>query len=448
MSTMRFICLVVLLSLVTIACSEDDSIAGSSSPTLVVINTEYSTSDTNGQAIGIVPAIDTTAKYVRYATGMTPATPRRPLIKDLPQRLTQKVSAADPVSRAITRTPLVITDSTTTWSFSAYNADDTQVTINATKRASGTNCYVFVENGEEGTHDWQAVASLFDSQVWTKNTGIFGTPTDVDGNGKVVILYFKMRKNDNSEEPNILGYFFPGDLITGSLPAGVDFSNRMEVFYMNLSFGEPLHSEMQRTLFHEFQHMINYGQRRISASKPEMDIWLNEGLAESAEHYGLGTPGSSRIESMNTDSSGYIRNGMPLLVWFGDDANYGLSYTFVQYCRLQTGRWDIMTELINHAYGDYRALETVVGQKVSEIDTFDKMLKAYHIARLVNGSGIHGFKDENSTFRFTLRPPTDSLDSFKLMPGGAIFLPVAKSSLDDFTPSGNGPQVSFYKHQP
>ena len=83
MSTMRFICLVVLLSLLVTACSEDDSIAGSSSPTLVVINTEYSTSDTNGQAIGIVPAIDTTAKYVRYATGMTPATPRCPLIKDL-----------------------------------------------------------------------------------------------------------------------------------------------------------------------------------------------------------------------------------------------------------------------------------------------------------------------------------------------------------------------------
>ncbi len=448
MSHLRFFFLVMLLLFGIVACAEDDSVAGASAPTLVIVNTQYNTTDTTGQAIGIVPAIDTTAKYARYAAGMTPATPQRPLIKDLPLRLTARAARAGSAARNATRAPVAISDSTTSWTFSAYNAEDTQVSISATKRATGTRCYVFVENGEEGTHDWPAVATLFDNQVWTKDTGIFGNPTDVDGNSKVVILYYKMKKNDNSEEPNILGYFFPGDLITGALPADVDFSNRMEVFYMNLSFGEPLHSEMQRTLFHEFQHMINYGQRRILANKPEMDIWLNEGLAESAEHYGLGTPGTSRIESMNTDSSGYIRNGMPLLVWFGDDANYGLSYTFVQYCRLQTGDWNIMTELINHDYGDYRALEAVVGQKVADLDSFDKLVKGYHLARLVNGSGIQGFKDENSTFRFTLRPPTDDLETFKLMPGGAIFLPVTEANLDGFVASGNGPQISFIKHKP
>jgi len=120
----------------------------------------------------------------------------------------------------------------------------------------------------------------------------------------------------------------------------------------------------------------------------------------------------------------------------------------VQYCRLQTGDWNIMTELINHDYGDYRALEAVVGQKVADLDSFDKLVKGYHLARLVNGSGIQGFKDENSTFRFTLRPPTDSLDSFKLMPGGAIFLPVTEANLDGFVASGNGPQISFIKHKP
>jgi len=439
--------LFIILSVLNVTnCSEDEA-TSSTTPTLVVMNTKYDIADTAGQSIGIVPAIDTSVKHVRYAAEMTPTQPVPSLIKDLPWK-NRPLVPQSAHSKSATRAPTGISDSTTTYTFQAYNAEDTQISINATRQALGSKCYVFVENGEEGTHNWQEVANLFDQQVWVKNTEVFGEPTDVDSNQKVVILYFKMRKNDTTEVPSILGYFYSGDLITGTLPAGYDFSNGMEVFYMNLSYGDPLDSEMKRTLFHEFQHMINYGQRRALNDKPGMDLWLDEGLAESAEHYGLGTPGTSRINSMNQDESGVIRNGWPLLVWKNDDANYGLSYTFVQYCRLQTGKWDIMTELINHAYGDYRALETVVCGKVSGVETFQKLLESYHRARLLNGSGLDGFKDENSTFKFTLRAPTDDLTTMKLFPGGAIFIPTTSSALESFTPSGNGANISFYKHIP
>lgn len=448
MLSLRLRCLIVLIPLLAAACGEDDSPITAALPTLIAINTDYSTSDDLGQAIGTVPPITTGVKYVRSANNGTATPPQSKLIKDLPYYLRKKISAAP--SHFTPRAPAVkINDATTSWSFSAYNASDKKITVHATKRATGSKCYVFVENGQEGTHDWQAVAKLFDTQVWPKDTSIFGPPTDVDSNGKVVILYYKMRDDSNVEVPDVLGYFFPGDLITGSLPPGTPYSNKMEIYYLNLAFGGPLHPEMKRTLFHEFQHMINYGQRRVLANKPEMDTWLDEGLAESAEHYGLGTPGYSRIESMNADSSKRIRNGeASLFYWEGDDANYALAYTFVQYCRLQTGQWTIMSELIHHAFGDYRAIEAVVGGKVSEINTFDKILRAYHVARLVNGPGIHGFKAENSTFQFTLHRPTANLSSLKILPGSAVYLPVSQSDLDAFVPKDNGPKIKFYKHRP
>jgi hypothetical protein len=443
-----FFPLVLVLFLFVTACNLDDALP--ISPTLVVINTQYDATNTIGQSIGIVPAISLSNRHVRFATGTETKKSVRPLLKDLPLRLTRAATKASPTRGAKTRGSSGITDTTTTHTFMAYNAEDTQISVSATRRAMGTNCYVFVEDGEEGSHNWQSVAQLFDTKVWVKNTEIFGMPTDVDANNKIVILYFKMKDNANNEVPNILGYFYPGDLFTDTLPPDVEFSNGMEVFYMNLAFGQPLHSEMQRTLFHEFQHMINYGQRKIlNLGRTEMDTCIDEGLAESAEHYGLDTPGKSRIDSMNSDSRAKIRNGLSLVNWGGEDESYGLSYTFMQYCRLQADDWTIMTDLINHAQGDYRALEAVMGNKVSDLNTFEKLLKGYHLARLVNGSGINGFKGENSTFRFTLYPPTDTLDSsFTLLSGGAIYIPTTQSDLDAFAPNGAGPDISFTKFSP
>ncbi|MBV9108648.1 MAG: Ig-like domain-containing protein, partial [Gemmatimonadetes bacterium] len=39
------------------------------------------------------------------------------------------------------------------------------------------------------TAEYQAIADRFDSQVWPTDTNAFGTPSDIDQNGKVIVLF-------------------------------------------------------------------------------------------------------------------------------------------------------------------------------------------------------------------------------------------------------------------
>lgn len=104
------------------------------------------------------------------------------------------------------------------------------------------------------------LAQKFDNEIYTAMENAFGSPTDIDSNGKVVILYYNM----GASETYTLGYFSPNDLTLGN------GCNEMEVFYMNIKYGieqgstataNPLDADLIRTLAHEFQHLINYGQR-------------------------------------------------------------------------------------------------------------------------------------------------------------------------------------------
>jgi hypothetical protein len=234
----------------------------------------------------------------------------------------------------------------------------------------------------------------------------------------------------------------------------------MNIFYMNLGWSTPDHPEMQRTLFHEFQHMINYSRRTFILNQPdglpEMDTWMNEGLAESAEHHGTGTPGASRIRSMNKDENGRLSNGCSLAAWpdDADDINYGLAYTFLQYLRLQRSNpsdWTFMGELIENENGDYRALKDVM-RSVNDLNSFDKMVKGYHLARFINDtsykSGLYSFKTEKSTFTFTCRAPSaPPVASTKLGPGGAIYIPVSSEDVTAYSKgSGAGADIQFYPY--
>jgi len=411
---------------------------------LVVYNTS-GVMGAAGQPIGTVPKMlqaPLSPDSLRAAV-----TPR--LLKDLPMRPVLGEPALARAAQAPER--VSITDSTSSHTFVAITADSYITSIKATQRAAGQHCLVFVENGQEGTFDWQQIATLFDTQVWPKDTGLFGAPHIVGGNTKIVILYYKMRYSKTSkEEPYILGFFWSEDLEMDNTRS----NKGLNIFYMNLSFGEPLHKEMQRTLFHEFQHMINYSTRVLRDEKPEMETWMNEGMAESAEHYGLDSYGDSRIKFMNMDPYGSLADGCSLAAWpdDADDTNYGLVYTFMQYLRIHaSGGWNIMTSFITNAYGDYRALESVMGKSGgnSSLNTFAKMVEGYHLARFINKStGINGFEGAEG-FTFTPRAPTFMPNAnTKLGPGAAIYIPASEGALDDYDDPGDtaGQNIATYKH--
>ncbi|HVX40926.1 MAG TPA: Ig-like domain-containing protein [Gemmatimonadaceae bacterium] len=148
--------------------------------------------------------------------------------------------------------------------------------------------------------EYNSFGVTFDTLINPLDVQNFGQPSDIDKNGKIVILF---TKEVNKLTPKtggtgvIGGFFFERDLFpTSDTPdlQGCPTSNYSEMFYtlvpdtggvfslkhnktdvLNLTYG---------TLAHEYQHLINASRRiYVNNASDFEDVWLNEGLSHIAE---------------------------------------------------------------------------------------------------------------------------------------------------------------------
>ncbi|GAC1477446.1 MAG: hypothetical protein NVS1B4_20150 [Gemmatimonadaceae bacterium] len=140
---------------------------------------------------------------------------------------------------------------------------------------------------------FDSIAGEFDNLVWRTDSAHFGTPSDIDANGKVVLLITPLVNalTPRGAKGFTAGFFFSGDLYPTAQCAG---SNGGELFYLiapdpnGVINGNPRSTTFVRetirgVVAHEFQHMINAGNRLfLSRGAPE-EVWLDEGLAHFAE---------------------------------------------------------------------------------------------------------------------------------------------------------------------
>lgn len=143
--------------------------------------------------------------------------------------------------------------------------------------------------------DYQRLGQLFDTRLYETAAHMFGAPSDVDGNGRVIVL-LSPKVNGLAPHPdclvtgNVHGYFWGRDLIMPALPN----SNAAEIFYAAVpdpngdSGGCPQTTNQVResvpaTFVHELQHMISYNQHVMSRGGRQEADWLNEGLSHLAE---------------------------------------------------------------------------------------------------------------------------------------------------------------------
>lgn len=164
--------------------------------------------------------------------------------------------------------------------------------------------------------EFQAIADSFEAIVWPTNTRIFGSPTDIDGNGRVHILY-TTAVNDLSPSNSasyIGGFFYSRDLFPRAAGRfnGLTFngsnacptSNQGEVFYMlapdengtvkgNVRTKALVRRVTLGTIAHEFQHLINASNRLYRANTVFEDTWLDEGLSHVAEEVNFFAAGAS-----------------------------------------------------------------------------------------------------------------------------------------------------------
>jgi len=167
------------------------------------------------------------------------------------------------------------------WNFSVgstqnwYADDFTKNTIErylvpSTCRGIGKNCYVFVEDSS-WTNEFvtqlevDSIIAYFDAKtpanpakgVFEMDTTVFGSPPDVDGDPKVIILLLNIKDGYMGSGGYVVGYFHPLD----QLPDRPK-SNAAEIFFIDtnpLNLREQWGLEMGvSTLAHEMQHMIHY----------------------------------------------------------------------------------------------------------------------------------------------------------------------------------------------
>jgi hypothetical protein len=139
----------------------------------------------------------------------------------------------------------------------------------------------------------QAFGDFFDGGVAPLLTTTFGAPSDIDGNGRV-ILFFTPASNRLAPTGStgiVGGYFWGGDLfpvVTDSLAGlgGCANSNEAEILYLSVPSASTRASQLftRATIGHEFQHLLNASRRlRVNGADELEEPWLNEGLSLLSE---------------------------------------------------------------------------------------------------------------------------------------------------------------------
>ena len=147
-----------------------------------------------------------------------------------------------------------------------------------------------------------SITAEFDNITYPTDSSYYNNPTDIDGNGHIILL-FSGRINKltppNTSGSFIGGFFFAGDFFPpvdqgGGANSFCPASNQAEIFYLlapdptgrfgNVRSSSSVRQGTRGTIAHEFQHMINAGNRLNNpAVKTFEATWLDEALAHFAE---------------------------------------------------------------------------------------------------------------------------------------------------------------------
>ncbi|MEI0508102.1 peptidase M30 [Brachyspira intermedia] len=132
------------------------------------------------------------------------------------------------------------------------------------------------------------IAKVFNDN-YAEEVRIYGEHTDVDKNGKIIILLLEL--NASYSGGVITGYFYGADLILNQ-------NNNAEILYMDIKMLNDNPQYMAGTIQHEFQHLINFNVNYIRNGR-QMSTWLNEALSESTSVLFSPTTVNSRINEFN-----------------------------------------------------------------------------------------------------------------------------------------------------
>ena len=233
--------------------------------------------------------------------------------------------------------------------------------------------------------DYQAIASKFDNVVDPSDTRAFGQPTDIDGNGHVVLFFTKAVNalTPASSSSFVAGFFYARDLFPATATPGFQAcasSNGGEMFYLlvpdpngaingNKFTKDAVTRIAVSTVAHEYQHLINASRRMYvnTAATDFEETWLDEGLAHVAEELlffaesGLAPRANIDVTLLRTSSTYVDAFNNDAISNFGRFARYlavpSTNSPFADDDELATrgATWSLLRYAVDHSAGDENA---------------------------------------------------------------------------------------------
>lgn len=306
-----------------------------------------------------------------------------------------------------------------------FTKNQARYKINANLTYEGENCIIYVGDDSMNKLDKLKLAyEKIDKNMLPFVNNNFTKPTDVDNNGKVIILLYDIKDNYSNGGGFTAGYFNSADLYR------VENSNAGEVLYVDTYPTEIWGNDYKgsTTVVHEYQHLVQHN------SKIPKDTWMNEGMSMLAEQLYQGKALDSRITSGLQYYGAY--RGTPLMSWNRNGssvfANYALSYTFFAYMYGQLGK-DFIKEYYNSPEHDFRAFVPSIEKRLN-MDIGEFMTNYYLALTLNKPSGVHSFNYPG--FNELYKNPGDGgVDYESLLPSasgyGRIPLQIQNKTRDD-----------------
>ena len=301
------------------------------------------------------------------------------------------------------------------------SSDGAYTKRNATLQAIGSYCYVWVVSNDGSgltIHEDQAktLANQFD-EMYSKIREVFGFEsdkifhisgqkemlqdiTDVSDTGVMVniVVYDIGGDYKVGQDSGVVGYFWPKDYysknsdctyVDSANAAILALTNEGKYFYVDSGFLQNYESTVYSTLAHEFQHMINYGEKtvasKINATKQSDELnystWFTEMLSMVCEDMIQGylniTDVDSSIGRLPTFAKYYYGSG--LTDWLeGDNVviSYAGAYAFGAYLARNYGGTDLIKEIATNNYVDQQSITQAL-QSLGKNETFDSVFKKY-----------------------------------------------------------------------
>ncbi len=298
--------------------------------------------------------------------------------------------------------------------FGKFGGVEKDVTVTATLVASSSKALAYMDTGNQTaleetpvtTEQIQAMVDEFSGTTYPQVTSVFGSESDVDGDGSVLFLFTPLV----NQVGGVAGFYSSSSAIPENNGGNGNLSDMM---YISPDQGLNFYRSL---LAHEFQHLISFNQHVLLRPGGDSEAsWLNEGMSHVTEDLvGEHTAGGNAdlVETYLAHPERFSLTGDALL----NHGIRGAAYLFLRGLVEVNGQ-GVLTDLSQTDQIGTANVEAATGQ------TFADLYQQWVSRLFLSGTKLNADPALNYTFSFftetttglrAIRPPREDA----LMPGG------------------------------